>query len=151
LVPGTGLYSESEGTTTGWDKTSALCDHGSPGDVTVLAGQTTTCTFTNTQRAQIIVKKVTDPTGSTQSFGFTPTGYGSAFSLKDGESNTSDYLAPGSGYGVSEDTPLPTGWTLKSQTCDNGNSPSAITLHPGDVVTCTFTNTQPGRIGSKKV
>ncbi len=36
------------------------------------------------------------------------------------------------------------GWALTSQTCDNGNAPSAITLGAGDMVTCTFENTLLG-------
>ena len=35
---------------------------------------------------------------------------------------------------------MPDGWNLASATCDNGNSPGAITLVAGSDVTCTFTN-----------
>ena len=37
----------------------------------VVRGETTTCTFTNTQQGTITVDKVTDPAGSTQVFDFT--------------------------------------------------------------------------------
>jgi hypothetical protein len=36
---------------------------------------------------------------------------------------------------------VPTGWSLATPICDNGNAPSAITLTAGQTVTCTFTNT----------
>jgi len=39
------------------------------------------------------------------------------------------------------ETGLPAGWTLTSQTCDNGDVPSSITLDAGETVTCTFVNT----------
>lgn len=47
-------------------------------------------------------------------------------------------LAPGT-FDVAET--VPAGWTLTSQTCDNGDAPNAITLAAGDDVTCTFDNT----------
>jgi plastocyanin len=108
-----------------------------------------TCTFTNVQRGTIIVKKVTQPSGSIQSFTFTPSyNGGQTFNLIDGQSNDSGLLVPGS-YSVSEGAV--TGWDLKSATCDNGNSPSSITLAAGATVTCTFTNVQRGTIIVKKV
>ncbi len=35
---------------------------------------------------------------------------------------------------------MPEGWDLESATCDNGDAPAAVTLGPGDDVTCTYTN-----------
>jgi hypothetical protein len=150
LVPGGG-YSVSESAVTGWDLTSATCDNGdSPSNITLAAGATVTCIFTNTQRGHIIVKKVTNPSGSTQSFTFTPSyNGGTTFALSDGGSNDSGLLLPGSGYSVSET--VPTGWDQTGATCDNGNSPSNITLAAGATVTCTFTNTQRGHIIVQKV
>jgi plastocyanin len=140
-VPGGG-YSVAEVGIAGWDLTSATCDNGNPpSSITVNPGQTVTCTFTNTQRGAIVVKKVTNPSGSTQLFTFHPS-YGSNFQLADGGSNNSGYLLPGGGYSVSE--LATTGWDQTSATCDNGNSPSSITVNPGQTVTCTFTNTQRG-------
>ena len=34
------------------------------------------------------------------------------------------------------------GWSLTSATCDDRSDPSSITLDPGEIVTCTFTNTE---------
>src|SRR5207248_2429609 len=92
-----GSYSVEISAVTGRDLTSSNCDSGTPGSITLAAGQTVTCTFTNTQRAHIIVKKVTYPSGSSQSFDFTTTGTGySGFSLTDGHQNDSGALKPGS-------------------------------------------------------
>ena len=90
---------------------------------------------------RIVVKKQTLPLGSTQGFAFTASYAASGFSLSDGQSNDSGALAPGS-YAVSE--AAVSGWDLTSASCDNGNSPSAITLAAGQTVTCTFVNTQRG-------
>jgi hypothetical protein len=134
IVPGS--YSVSETSVAGWDQTATCDNGGSPGSITLAAGQTVTCTFSNTQRGHIIVKKVTNPSGSSQSFAFTA-GWGS-FSLTGGGSTDSGPLVPGS-YSVSESPS--SGWTQTSATCDNGGSPSSITLAVGQTVTCTFVNT----------
>ncbi|HSV92390.1 MAG TPA: hypothetical protein VLH81_04915, partial [Desulfobacterales bacterium] len=69
LVPGT--YSVAETVPAGWDLTSATCSDGSPvGAIALGAGETVTCTFTNTKRAKIIVDKVTVPAGDAQLFTF---------------------------------------------------------------------------------
>jgi len=98
-------------------------------------------TFNNTlQEGHIIVKKVTVPTGSSQSFTFTPSyNSGTTFNLTDGGSNDSGLIAAG-GYSVSEGAT--TGWDLTSATCDDGDKPSAITLAAGATVTCTFINSR---------
>ena len=97
--------------------------------------------------ARIIVEKVTvpspDPTDT--SFPFTASYNAAGFSLKDGESNDSGDLNPGT-YSVAE-TPVPANWALTSATCDDGSDPSNIDLGPSEIVTCTFTNTlQTGAI-----
>jgi plastocyanin len=97
-----------------------------------------TCTFTNEQDAIIIVEKQTDPDGSTQLFTFS-TDYSADFQLSDGQTNNSGDLDPGT-YSVSET--VPTGWELKTATCDDGSDPSSIDLDAGETVTCTFTNEQ---------
>ena len=40
----------------------------------------------------------------------------------------------------------PPGWAIASATCDDDSEPDAIVVSPGEVVTCTFTNQQAGRI-----
>jgi len=149
LLPGT--YTSTETLVSGWDLTQIACDDGnSAGDINTAtatfnleAGENVTCVFTNTiTRGQILVDKVTDPSGSTQSFAFT-TSYGSGFSLTDGDTpNDSGPLLPtseGGTYSVSE--VIPNGWSQTSATCDDGSDPTAIDLAPGETVTCVFTNT----------
>jgi Prealbumin-like fold domain len=140
-----GDYSVSEvNVPNGWKLDSATCDHeNDPATITLHAGETVTCTFNDTGRGLIIVKKVTDPSGATDSFDFTSNFMGD-FSLSDGDSKSSDPLAPGNAYSVSET--VPDGWDLTSATCDDGSKPSAIDLSIGETVTCTFTNTQRGNI-----
>ena len=109
------------------------------------------CVFTNTQRAKIIVNKVTDPAGDPQSFGFTTTGSGyTPFSLTHGQSNDSGWLVPGN-YSVAET--VPSGWDLTGSVCGGAayTPGSTITLDPGETVNCTFTNTKRGRIIIDKV
>jgi hypothetical protein len=141
-------YTVTETVPTGWS--------GSPASVplTLDASSQNSCSgtasFTNTQQAKIIVKKVTKPSGSSQSFTFTPSyNGGQTFNLTDGQTNDSGLLAPGSGYSVAETAV--SGWDLTSKTCDNGNDPGSITLAAGQTVTCTFTNTQEGTIIIKKL
>ena len=143
-----GTYSVSETVPTGWDLTSATCDNGdNPSNITLGQGDIVTCTFTNTKRGNIIVKKETDPDGSAQLFTFS-TDYSADFQLADGGENDSGPLQPGT-YSVSET--VPAGWELKSATCDDGSDPSSIGLAPGETVTCTFNNEQDAFITVVKV
>ncbi|MGH9891581.1 MAG: prealbumin-like fold domain-containing protein, partial [bacterium] len=91
----------------------------------------------------IIVVKQTDPGGSADVFTFTASYDNDGFSLKDGESNDSGPLAPGT-YSVGEDSL--SGWSLTSATCDDGSSPSSVGLAADETVTCTFVNTKVGKI-----
>jgi hypothetical protein len=107
------------------------------------SGNTFSCTVTNTQRqGRIIIRKVTNPSGSPQSFTFNPS-YGSSFNLTDGQSNDSGPLVPGI-YAVSES--VPAGWDLTSATCSDGSPVTAISLQADETVTCTFTNTKASSI-----
>lgn len=153
LAPGSG-YSVSEQSQAGWDPASSGCTNGTPGNITIVAGQTTTCTFTNTQRGTIVVTKVTnpnpDPTHSSFNFaaggGLSP----STFSLANGGTRTFGNLLPASGYSVSETTPNngQTGWAstlgctsaLGASTKTITGSSVSISLGAGDTMTCTFTN-----------
>jgi hypothetical protein len=150
-------YKAAETVPAGWDLTSATCSDNSPvGNIDVSPGETVTCTFNNTlQRGKIVVKKETDPDGSTQSFDFTLKRGGTdvipGFSLKDGESKDSGALLPQSDYDVTET--VPDGWTLSSASCDQGETNvHDITVDPGQTVTCTFNNTlNRGKIVVDKV
>ncbi|MGH2526847.1 MAG: prealbumin-like fold domain-containing protein, partial [Actinomycetota bacterium] len=142
VKPGTYAVAETS-VPAGWDLTSATCSDGSsPGSISLEAGETVTCTFTNTRRGRIIVEKQTIPNGDPTLFSFTPS-YGSSFQLADGQQNNSGLLVPGA-YSVSET--VPAGWNLTSATCSDGSSPSSIVLDANETVTCTFTNTKAGEI-----
>jgi hypothetical protein len=148
-----GLYSVSEGATTGWDLTSATCDNGNdPSSITLAPGATVTCTFVNTQRGAIVVKKVTDPTGAPGTFAFTGTASGS---IGDGGTIVVGNLQPGT-YTSSESNPTPA-FDLTGIVCDDGASATPSTTNlatrtatfkvdPGETVTCTFTNRQRGHV-----
>lgn len=85
----------------------------------------------------IIVNKVTSPTGSGQQFSFT-SNYGSPFTLTDGQSNNSGSLSAGT-YSVTE-AAIP-GWTTTTDI-----DPTAIVV-TDSTVSITFTNTVvPGNI-----
>jgi hypothetical protein len=142
--PGSG-YSVAETVPSGWDLTSATCDDGSPvTNIDVSAGETVTCTFNNRARGHIIVKKLTNPAGSSQSFEFDPSYSGTNFFLTDTQTNDSGALAPGT-YSVAE-VNIPTGWDLSSSSCTDGSPVSAISLQGGETVTCTFNDRQRGSV-----
>jgi len=138
-------YSISETVPTGWDLTSATCDSGETiDDITVGAGETVTCTFTNTKRGHIVVDKVTNPAGNSQSFAFITTGTGyTGFALTDAANPNNQEVVPGA-YTVAET--LPAGWDQTSAVCDNGETPASLDVGPGETVTCTFTNTKKGHL-----
>ena len=111
--------------------------------------------FSLTNCGSIHVTKVTVPSGSSQSFGYTTTGglSPSTFNLTDGQ--TQDYadLQPGT-YTVTEGST--TGWTLTGLTCNNsGGTPSlgtataSFSVTAGSNTTCTFTNTE--QLGAIKI
>ncbi len=167
LTPGSG-YAISEGDLpAGWAFTSAACElqgGGTTGTVTgknitaitVEAGKTTTCTFSNTKDGAIQLVKNT--TGGDATFPFTHSIAGLAPSLttvSGTAADTSDSLTPGSGYAISEGD-LPAGWAFTSAACElqgggttgtvTGKNITAITVEAGKTTTCTFSNTKDGAI-----
>lgn len=150
LNPGT--YSVTEvNIPTGWVLTGTSCSDGSdPSSINLSAGETVTCTFTNTENATLIVKK--DMVGGTDTFNFTGTPNGS-ISIDLGTIQTS--VAPGQ-YVVTEGAV--SGWDLNSIVCDDSNSTgnpvsrsATFNAEAGKTVTCTFTNTKRGHIIVDKV
>ncbi len=155
IVPGT--YQVTETANAGYD-TTATCTSslGHPADdpssIDLDAGETVTCTFTNTKRGHIIVDKVTDPSGDPQSFNFTATGTGyNNFSLTD-EATANDQTLSAGNYSVSET--VPSGWDLTSSPCVSSigdtETAAAIELDAGETVTCTFNNQKDAKIIVKK-
>ena len=137
---------------TGWDLSSISCessigDAESSDSLELDAGETITCTFTNTKRGHIIVDKVTEPSGDPQLFSFNASGgttptYENFSLTDDGEVNDQE-LKPGN-YSVNET--VARGWVLTDISCissigDSENA-DALELDAGETITCTFTNTQ---------
>ena len=167
ILPGAG-YAVAEGTLpAGFDFTSASCkledgttatgtvDGKSITGITVEAGKTTTCTFSNTAFGYL--KLVKNTTGGNGTFPFTNNATGLATSLTTvaGTANdTSDKILPGAGYAVAEGT-LPAGFDFTSASCKledgttatgtvDGKSITGITVEAGKTTTCTFSNTAFG-------
>lgn len=152
LAPGTYDIAESDATPQ-WDLTSATCDDDDgtdPSNIVLDAGETVTCTFTNTERASIRVAKETLPDGDPATFDFTGA---ITATLGDGQASTPVLVAPGE-YFVTEGDPRPA-FDLAFIQCDDANStgdasPSArtATFHAeaGEEITCTFTNVKRGTL-----
>ena len=158
LAPGT--YSVVETAAPGWATTSTCSDGSAVGAISLQAGEVVTCTFNNTKLAQIVVAKQTTPDGVAQPFGFEGSWTGAAdgvadFSITDDATAASPLLAPGA-YTVAELAIA--GWDLTGLACSvttpgSGTSSTVVdgatatvTLAAGDVVTCTYSNTQRGTI-----
>ncbi len=159
-------------TTPAWQLTKVECklaDGTLVGTVTgtqvalqTVAGQVVTCTYTNDQKARIIVNK-TGTGSAAQTFPFEQSWDGNTtapedFSLALGATTNSGDIAPGR-YTVSELLPATSpAWLLNSISCTDdagganqsttsvANPTATITLKAGDTVSCTFTNNQQGRL-----
>ena len=154
-----GIYTVAELDETGWDLTGATCassigdDPEDPDSISLQAGETVTCTFTNTERGTITVAKQTLPDGDPATFNFTGA---STATLSDGQSSTVD-VAPGEHF-VTEDLIAAVGWDLTGIDCDDadsggdiGTGTTTFNVDPGEDVTCTFTNTKDANIVVDKV
>src|SRR5206468_2655031 len=108
-----------------------------------------TCTYTDTKRGKIVVKKITDPAGDPATFAFTGDLSGS---VGDGGVMSKE-VKPGS-YLTTE--AVPAGWDLTSIKCDDSDSSGTgatarYAVAAGETVICTYTDTKRGRIVVKKV
>jgi hypothetical protein len=140
LIPsaeGGGPYSVSENAVAGWTSDGGVCDNGTPNNITVVAGETTTCTFTNTQTPKLtVIKHVINDNGGTAEAG--------DFTMNVTATNPSSSSFPGAeapgttitldagAYSVGETGP--SGYTASSSADCSG------TIAPGDHKTCTITN-----------
>jgi hypothetical protein len=138
-----GSYTITETPKSGYDQTGSAGDCSFTVSYPADADRVFSCTFTNTQRGHIIVKKLTDPAGSPAVFEFDPSYSATNFNLSDTQTNDSGPLTPGT-YSVSETAKA--GWDLTSATCDDNSPVSAISLQAGETVTCTFNNRQRARL-----
>jgi len=128
-LPAGGAYSVTELAKAGWDLTGASCTlqgGGTTGTrsgstitaITVQTGKTTICTFTNTKRATVIVKKVM--VGGTGEFSFTGTPAGT---IDTDNGTITASVAPGRYTSVEGAAP---GWDLTELSCDDANSTGSI-------------------------
>jgi hypothetical protein len=149
---GEGTYTVTETAKVGFDQTTPAGACTFTVDFPADAGRTFHCTFTNTQRGTIIVRKETNPDGAAKVFEYTVTGGLADFSLSDGQNSTQTNLVPG-GYSVREDLPV-VGWSFTSLTCTTTGSGTSVTrtgalatmtLGPGGTIDCTYVNTQQAR------
>ena len=163
-----GTYTISEDQIAGWDLTDIDCDEtvDENSDVDLAAGsvdividptESVTCTFTNTERGSITVRKLTSPAGSAGDFDFDWGGVPNPnVQLSHGETSTIDDLVPGE-YTVTEAAP-PAPFSLGDISCNDGGSSgnndtrtATFDLDPGEDITCTFVNVLPGTITITKV
>jgi uncharacterized repeat protein (TIGR01451 family) len=149
LSPGT--YNVTETVPAGWELTNVACTAGTYDNIVLEAGETVTCTFTNTERGTIVIEKQTDPAGGT-GFAFTDDIEAPFnFSLGGGGTKTFFDVEPAT-YTVREVNPLvmPGSYALTNLVCvEDGTENSTtdvvdrrvgIALEAGETVTCTFTN-----------
>jgi len=173
IVPGAAKTVVESDPTPGYDLTSIVCTGAATYtgtvatrtlSVTPAAGETITCTFTNTKRGSItIVKDDQNPEKDATDFAFTTTGAGlSGFSLDDDDdptlSNTKPFsnLVPGGSRVITEGAN--SNWDLTAINCtgsgyvtDVPNRKVTITLANGGNVTCTFVNQRKARLTITKV
>ena len=185
-----GDYSVTEDVPEGWELTSAVCvvlleepelpieetllldvlqesvplvllQEMSPEGITLEAGQTVVCTFSNTADGRIIVEKVAANAPQGYEFEFDPS-WGANFLLAHLESEDSGLLQPGT-YSVQEI--LSAEFILGGLVCEDPSGGSSVNLATGtatidlaagETVTCTFTNRmvedpEDGRIIVEKV
>ncbi|MFA4873373.1 MAG: SdrD B-like domain-containing protein [Patescibacteria group bacterium] len=149
LTPGS--YSVDETVPLGWDLTSATCDDGSNSNAIQLdAGETVTCTFTNTKRSSLTIVKAT--IGGDDEFGFNANlcepviqTYPTFSLITENGSASVTYELPGNcNYSISEDV-IPQGWGLTTDPQCSG------ILQPGEEKICEFINTKRPTLTVNKI
>ncbi len=149
-----GAKTVTETALAGWSLTGLVCSEGTvtgaTASLTVDPGDVITCTFTNTKDATVTIVKDAVPNGP-QDFGFT--GSFGPFSLDDDTDPTlldrRTFTVSGTGFGTKTVTETAiAGWT-PTVLCSEGTVTgvtATLTVDPGDVITCTFTNTQDATV-----
>jgi hypothetical protein len=140
-----GVYNVSVAPVQGWT-TTGTCNDGSPAEAVYLApGETVTCAFSSVRETRLVVANAVTPASDPQLFNFA-LAPGESFQLGNGSRTFA--VPPSAPHALT--VSVPGGWRQTSATCDNGASPGAITLNPGDWVTCTFAHEKLGRIVIRK-
>ena len=154
-----GIYTIAEVPLRGWDLTQLSCSGGNttvsrPASATIAlrAGDTVTCTWTNTKRGEITVVK--DAVGGDGVFSFdSRSSEVGAFDLRTSRGTSRTFsLVPGE-YIIGE-VGIPRGWDFTGLACrENGAQDSTVNgddatikLRAGGQVQCTWTNTKRGEI-----
>jgi len=156
IAPGT--YTVTETGEVGWTLDDIICvdpdngssDAGATATIDLDAGETVTCTFSNSRdTGTIVINKAATPDDDTP-FDFTEDipGANSGFTLMDPSDDTETFNdVPTGSYTVTETGEV--GWTLDDIICvdpDNGSSDAGATatidLDDGETVTCTFSNSR---------
>jgi uncharacterized repeat protein (TIGR01451 family) len=161
LTPGT--YSVSETVPAGWDQTGATCSDGSsPGSIGLSAGETVTCTFTNTKRGALVVYKqvVNDNGGTALASGWTMNVSGpTSLSFAGSAAGVSNPVLPGA-YSVGESggpsgyagPSYPTNGLPAGVSQNDCNASGSVTVGPGETKRCVLRNDdQPATLIVKKV
>ena len=165
VTPGAYSVSEADPSGLGYGLSGIKCSDSDPNgtastgnlathtaSINVDAGETVTCTFTNSQLDTVSVFKVTLPPGGT---GFDFGGTFGPFTLDDGQLTTFNNVAPGANT-INEDDPTP-GYDLALILCydastgqffqgDVANRKVDLDLDVGHQVLCEFFNVQRGTI-----
>ncbi|MDP9877688.1 putative repeat protein (TIGR01451 family) [Variovorax boronicumulans] len=177
VTPGATVYTVKEATLpSGWTQSNVSCTTGGTvssgtASITVAAGETVTCTFTNAKTPTVKVQKITQG-GAGGAFNFTQTNLASAPpGITTGTAGTPapasptaiNVIATGTAVTLTEGplTGTLTGWALVSASCTDANSAvtgnagtigalvgSTLTIPAANVkagadFTCVFTNARP--------
>lgn len=108
----------------------------------VTAGQSVACSMQARARGSIVLTTSTVPEGAKARMSVDPS-WGDGLMMADGALTTSPALRAGV-YDASAQ--VRDGWDLTTAVCDDGSTPDAIELGPGETVTCTFEATKRGTI-----
>ena len=143
-----GTYAVRQSPEFGWANGPVTCppvpgSSQSTGTAFVPPGGEVTCTVTNTKLASVIIRKATVPVGFAGTFAFGATAGLSpaAFSLSHGQEQRIDNITPGVPAVVNEVVPVNWELSVSGAGCDSSTTGVTLDLAPGQVVTCTFTNT----------
>jgi len=153
-----GTYTIAETVPAAWDRSTVVCTGntsvaGGTATITLGAGDNVTCTYSDIARGTIEISKAT--VGGDGTFTFSgPESFQITTAGGAGGPSTFPNLVPGT-YTVTES--VPDGWDLTgiactdptSNTTTSGNT-ATINLGPGEVVACTFTDTQRASITVEK-
>ncbi len=139
-----GQYTSTEAAQAGWDLDSISCDdddssgNGATATFNVAAGESVTCTFSNSKRGHMIVSKATNPPGDPALFNFTGDATGDI-----SDSGMIDVEVVAGRYTTTETAA--SGWDLEDISCDDNNSygtaqTAVFNIEAGETVTCQFNN-----------